>query len=315
VSDPAVSDPAASAPAHDVIVRFHGTRGSIPSPDPACARTGGDTSCVEIACGDARIILDAGTGIRRAASAAGGKGAGDIDIFLTHFHWDHVQGLPFFAGLHDASARVRIHAPCHNGLCAAELLGGRLAPVYFPVPVDAFAAQCTTHALDDDPVVTGPFRVNAIRVRHPSTTLGLRVTCGDVVIGYVPDNELGDPWGRTLRCVADPPGESPRHATYDELCAFLAGADLLLHDAMFTDAEYAARHGWGHSTLRQAVQLARDCGAKDLRLFHHDPARTDDELDALVDDQRESVAAAGSALHVDAARDGDAVRLAVGVCR
>jgi ribonuclease BN (tRNA processing enzyme) len=310
-----VSAPPADEPAHDVIVRFHGTRGSIPSPGPACARTGGDTSCIEIACGDARILLDAGTGIRRAGSTGTGNDADDIDIFLTHFHWDHVQGLPFFPPLRDAAARVRIYAPCHEGMCAADLLGTRLAPVYFPVPVHAFAAQCTTHVLDDGPVVTGPFRVDAIRVRHPSTTLGLRVTCGDLVIAYVPDNELGDPCGRTLPCVADPPGASPRHATYDELCAFVAGADLLLHDAMFTDGEYAARHGWGHSTFRQAAQLALDAGAKELRLFHHDPARTDDDLDAIVASLRNSLAAEGASLHVDAARDGEVVRLAAGVCR
>ena len=307
--------PEAGTPSRDVVVRFHGTRGSLPSPDPASARTGGDTSCVEIACGGARILLDAGTGIRRAGTSSAGSAAEDIDIFLTHFHWDHVQGLPFFPPLHDAAARVRIHAPCHDGMCAADLLGGRLAPVYFPVPVHAFAAQCTTHALDDGPVVTGPFRVDAIRVRHPSTTLGLRVTCGNFVIAYVPDNELGDPGGRTLQCVADPPGGSPGHSTYDELCAFVAGADLLLHDAMFTDAEYAARRGWGHSTFRQAVQLALDCGAKDLRLFHHDPARADDDLDAIVASLRSALVSEGATLRVDAARDGEAIRLAAGVCR
>jgi phosphoribosyl 1,2-cyclic phosphodiesterase len=291
----------------NTIVRFHGTRGSIPTPEPGNAVAGGDTSCVEVEAGGSRLILDAGTGIRRLGATLAGVASGaPMDIFLTHFHWDHVQGLPFFAPLHDPGARVRIFAPCQEDLGVADLLGGRLAPVYFPVPYSAFAAQCTTHALDDGPVESGPFEIHSIRVCHPSNTHGLRVRCGDVVIAYIPDNELGEPGARGLPCLADR-GRSTAYASYAALCSFVEGADLLIHDAMFTNDEYAGKRGWGHSTYGQALRLAQDAGVAELRFFHHDPDRDDVALDAIVADVRRNLERQGSPLRVDAARDGQTV--------
>jgi phosphoribosyl 1,2-cyclic phosphodiesterase len=246
------------------LVLFHGTRGSIPTPEPANARYGGNTACVEVVAPDAsRVFLDAGTGIRRAVPA--GSPAAEYDIVLTHFHWDHVQGLPFFAPLHDPDAVVRIHAPCQHDVCLADLLGSALAPIYFPVPYDRFAARISLHALEDGGFRAGSLEVSTIAVHHPSTTHGVRVRCGEIIIVYVPDNELE--------------GCAQRR---EALVEFARGADLLVHDAMFTGSEYAHRRGWGHSTFEQAAALAHDAGARRLLFFHHDPGRSDDELDRII---------------------------------
>lgn len=302
MSRPARAD--ADAPADDgtsgPVVCFHGTRGSVPTPEPANAHTGGDTSCVEIRYGARRLILDAGTGIRRLnRTLSCTECAAGIDIFLTHFHWDHVQGLPFFAPLQDPAAHVRIHAPSQDDVCIADLLGGRLAPVYFPVPYDAFAARTTLHSVNDGPWACDGVEVSSMRVVHPSHTHGYRVRCGGSVIVHVPDNELGD-MGAT------------GGGAYDALCAFVAGADLLIHDAMLTDAEYRARRGWGHSTFGQAIRLAEDAGVRRLRFFHHDPDRDDVALASIMTRIRRELAQRGSTLCVDVARDGETVRLARG---
>lgn len=278
------------------VVRFHGTRGSVPTPDAANACTGGDTSCVEILHDGGRVILDAGTGIRRLNRAiTPADYAAGIDIFLTHFHWDHVQGLPFFAPLRDPAAHVRVHAPCQDDMCLAELLGGGLAPVYFPVPYHAFAALTTLHTVDDGPWVGVGVEVASMRVVHPSNTHAYRVRVDGVVVAYVPDNELGD--------------SAPGDSAYDALCSFVAGADLLVHDAMLTDAEYPAKRGWGHSTFGQALRLAEDAGVRELRFFHHDPDRDDVALEAIIEPIRDQVGERGSGLIVNVARDGEAVRL------
>jgi phosphoribosyl 1,2-cyclic phosphodiesterase len=279
-------------------VRFHGTRGSVPTPEPQNAGCGGNTPCVEVLGGAGQILLDAGTGIRAAGTGSQGAGAtrqrraAPIDIFLTHFHWDHVQGLPFFGPLHDREARVRIHAPCQDRLCGRELLGPALAPVWFPVALQDFPATVTLHDLDTIVELGDDVQVMAQRVRHPSITWGLRVHCGGRTLAYIPDNEL-----------------EPDAGDYRTLCSFVAGVDLLIHDAMLTEDEFAARRGWGHSTSRQAVRLAEDAGVRMLRLFHHHPGRSDAELERMVRALRGSLLARGSTLDVDLAREGETVSL------
>lgn len=270
-----------------------GTRGSIPSPGPTTTRYGGNTSCLEVRAGERLLIFDAGTGIRALGQRlAAGPGPVEADLFLSHFHWDHIQGLPFFAPLYDARTRLRIHGAPQDGVDVRALLAGQMSGTYFPVPHDALAAEMEFCEMGEAPWVEDDVEVASIRVRHPGRTLGFRVRAAGASLAYIPDNEL---IGASYP--VDPDG-------YAELVAFLDGVDLLIHDAMFTDAEYPTREGWGHSTFRQTVRLAEEAGAGRLVFFHHAPDRGDDELDAIHADLREELGHRGSELETLLAREG-----------
>lgn len=269
-----------------------GTRGSIPTPGPATVRYGGNTSCLEVQADGRRYVFDAGTGIR-ALSRQLVEEAIEAELFLTHFHWDHVQGFPFCGQLYHPDTRVRVHGPPQDGAGVASVLAGIMAPAYFPVPLDALAPGVEFVDVDTLPWTDGRVEVAALRVQHPGFTCGYRLTAGGASLAYVPDNELGGADG----------------ALYRRMVEWAAGVDLLIHDAMCRDDEYARYPGWGHSSLSDAVRLAEDAGAGRLLLFHHSPERTDDELDAIVADVRRRVAERGSALRVDAAAEGVAIDL------
>ena len=278
--------------------RFWGTRGSIPSPGSATARYGGNTSCMELRLPDGhRIIFDAGSGLRPLGNSLMSTPGVTETIFLTHFHWDHIQGFPFFAPLYRRSSHLRIIGPSQHGIDIRSLFAGQMGPVYFPVPFQAIAADLDFHHLNDG-VWKGPgYRVQSLRVRHPSYTVGYRVEVGSHVITYVPDNELvagayevADDWAEQFR-------------------EFVRGSDVLIHDAMFTAEEYQNRIGWGHSTFDQVVELALSTDVRRLFFFHHSPERSDEELEAILDEKREFASAQGSSLVIDAADEGHEISL------
>jgi phosphoribosyl 1,2-cyclic phosphodiesterase len=285
----------------EVTLRFWGTRGSIPSPGPATARYGGNTACIEVRYGrDRRIIFDAGSGIRPLGHdlVASGESA-DGTVFLTHFHWDHIQGFPFFAPLYRPETSLEIVGPMQQNLDIRSLFAGQMGPVYFPVPFTALSANLAFRHLNEGTWEGDGYQVTAMRVRHPSFTVGYRVQVGGHVIVYVPDNELG---GASYDV-----GEG----WYERFQDFVRGADVLIHDAMYTNEEYPARLGWGHSTFDRAVELAESSNVSRLFLFHHSPERTDEELSAIVDRLRETQASRGSKLAIDAADEGEAVVMEV----
>lgn len=273
-----------------------GTRGSIPSPGRATARFGGNTSCLEVRTDDDRcFIFDAGTGIRvlgRRLDAL--EGSTNADLFLTHFHWDHIQGVPFFGPLYRPETRIRIHGPRQGDTDIETLFRGQMGSVYFPVPYEALSATLEFIHLDDEPWIDGNVEVSAIRTRHPSRTYGYRIRSGTAALAYIPDNELvggsyelgGDVW-------------------YRELVEFLDGVDVLFHDAMYTDQEYPTVEGWGHSTFSQAVRLAEDAGVRRLYAFHHAPERTDTELLELAARLRDDLVSRGSPLQLAIATEGE----------
>jgi phosphoribosyl 1,2-cyclic phosphodiesterase len=276
-----------------VSLRCWGVRGSIPTPGAGTHRYGGNTSSVEILVGNRRLIFDAGTGIR----LLGGHMSGDwsahhADIFLTHFHWDHIQGFPFFAPLYKPGVELRIVGPEQDDVDIQTLFARQMGPVFFPVPFEALAATTVFRHLNEGDWEEEGIRVRGLRVRHPSFTLGYRIEANGTAICYVPDNELGggsyqvdgEDWPTRFR-------------------AFLEGADVLIHDAMFTNEEYRNRVGWGHSTFEQALDLALDTGVKRLLFFHHSPERTDVALDRIVDRFRERSERVGGP-EVDAATEG-----------
>jgi phosphoribosyl 1,2-cyclic phosphodiesterase len=271
-----------------------GTRGSIPAPGPSTVRYGGNTSSLDVQAGGRRYVFDAGTGIRALGHQLAPEQPIDAELFLTHFHWDHVQGFPFCGQLYHPDTRVRVHGPPQDGAGVASVLAGIMAPAYFPVPLDALAPGVEFRDVDALPWTDGTVEVAALRVCHPGFTCGYRLRAGGASLAYVPDNELGE---------AD-------DARYRRMVDWAAGVDLLVHDAMYLDGEYARVRGWGHSRVSDAVRLAEDAGARRLLLFHHAPERSDGELDAITGDVRRGLAARGSALRVDAAAEG----VAIGLC-
>lgn len=270
-----------------------GTRGSIPTPGPATLRHGGNTSCLEVRAGGRRYLFDAGTGIRALGQGPETEERMEAELFLTHFHWDHVQGFPFCAPLYHPDTRVRVHGPPQDGAGVAGVMAGIMAPAYFPVPIEALSPGVEFVDVDARPWTDGTAQVTALRVRHPGFTCGYRLDSGGASLAYVPDNELG----------------GMDDGEYRRMVGWAAGVDLLVHDAMYDDGEYGRYRGWGHSRVTDAVRLAEDAGARRLLLFHHAPERSDDALDAMVAEVRRGLAERGSGLRVDAAAEGVAIPL------
>jgi phosphoribosyl 1,2-cyclic phosphodiesterase len=277
-----------------------GTRGSIPSPGPETVRFGGNTSCVEVQTASGqRLIFDAGTGIRALSRRLESvPGPLEADLFVSHYHWDHIQGFPFLSQLYQPDTRLRVYGPRQGDVPIDYAFAGQMSPLYFPIPLEAMAARVDFATANGTPWDGDGVEVTAFRVRHPGVTYGYRITAGGTSLVYVPDDELGD---------------DPDPAWYGEMVEFVAGADLLLHDAMFTDAEYQNFRGWGHSTFTQAVRLAADAGVGCLGLFHHAPDRSDTELEAIAGELRAGLAGKGSRMELMVAAEG--VELALGPVR
>ena len=284
-------------------VTFWGTRGSIPTPGVHTARYGGNTSCVAVTgARDQLVILDAGSGIRllgrelmRVASMPM-----NLDILLSHTHWDHIQGLPFFQPLNTRGNSVRIYGAAQAGVPLEEILDRQMDPVVFPVPLKALAADLRITEISGGRFEIDGFLVEAFRLRHPGTTLGYKLVParGGRTIAYLTDNELG-PGGSY-----DVPPEWRR-----ELVRFLGGVDTLIHDGMYSEAMIESRAGWGHSTPEQAVDLAAEAGVRRLVLFHHEPEHDDAAIDALLVAARSFAATHAPGLVVDAAMEGMALTL------
>ena len=277
-----------------MVLRYWGTRGSIPSPGPETVVFGGNTPCVEVRSGGRRWIFDGGTGVRSlGARLAAGGGAVEATILLTHYHWDHIQGLPFFSPLFQEGTELQVYGPQVGAYGPQAMMDQLLGPTNFPISCDHVKATLRIQAVEEPSFEVDGGQVSVFPTRHALGTCAYRLTVGGSTICYVPDNELvGGDYDR---------GPDWR----DRLEAFVAEADLLIHDAMFTDAEYERVVGWGHSTAEQAVELAAAAGVKRLALFHHAPDRADSALIDIVSRLRQELALAGSSLKVWAARESE----------
>ena len=281
-------------------IRFWGTRGSIPSPGSATVRYGGNTPCVELrTASDWLVILDAGTGMRelgrsllQRANGAGIRG----DIFLTHAHWDHIQGIPFFAPIFQPGNHFTIWGSKTLETSIDRVVRDQMSPVVFPVTFEELAATIDFCEIADERRKGNGFEVAAFPVRHPGGALAYRFQEGNGgtrALVYVSDNELGD--GAR---------QEPRSEWRDELVDFVRGAHLLVHDATYTPEEYAQHRGWGHSSYEDTLELALDAGVERLVLFHHKPERSDADVDRWVAVCQDSAKRRGSSLTVMAAAEG-----------
>ena len=251
----------------DFTVRFWGVRGSIACPGPETARYGGNTSSLEVRCGGRLLLFDGGTGIRYLGNLLAAETPIDADLFLTHTHFDHVCGLPFFRPFFDPRNTFRLWAGhLADGLTLRRVLFEFMMTPLFPVAPDVFRANVSYreftagNTLSPAPGIT----LRTAPLNHPNGATGYRIEYGGRSVCYLTDTE-------------HVPGAPDRH-----ILSLIADADLVIYDCMYTDAEHADGHvGWGHSTWQEGVRLCRAANAKRLVVFHHDPDHDDDALDAI----------------------------------
>ena len=292
-------------------IRFWGTRGSLPKPGSTTLHYGGNTSCVEVrTAGGTLIVLDCGTGVHGLGQALVAEEPSSVrgHLLITHTHWDHIQGFPFFAPLFVPGNVWDIYGPGGLGRRLEETLAGQMEYSYFPITLAQLGATIRYHDLVEDTFVLDDLRITTRYLNHPALTLGYRLEADGVVLVYATDHEphahpQPEHPGQT------PPGTPPVHREDRGHIEFLAGADLIIHDAQYTAAEYATRIGWGHSPVTYVVDAALAAGAKRLALFHHDPARGDAELDQLLGTCQERVTAGQGTLEIDAAAEGQLIDL------
>jgi phosphoribosyl 1,2-cyclic phosphodiesterase len=251
-------------------VTFHGVRGSFPCVTPSNRRYGGNTAAVSLeVAGEPLLLLDLGTGLPLLDGAAGraDQGGGfEATALLTHLHFDHVQGLPFFPPVLEAGTVLDVYGPHQPGGSLRQAVAGLIGPPYFPVPLDELPADLRFHEVLDETFEVGRAVVTVRPVPHLGPTVGYRVQWDGATLAYVSDHQAPLDLDQVDDAVL-------------ELCD---GVDLLIHEAQYTPEEFREKPDWGHCTVDYAVLVAQKAGARRLCLFHHDPWRSDDDLDALV---------------------------------
>lgn len=247
-------------------VEFYGVRGSCPCPATENQRYGGNTACVVLRVDDEPpIVFDLGTGLRAFGATQPTDGTFAGTALVTHIHWDHVQGLPFFPPVDRVGARLDIYGPAHDQGSLEEVFGGFMRPPYFPVRFSDLRGQFVFHEFDEADLAIGNAKVRVRPVPHTGPTVGYRVAWDGATVTYISDHQAP----LDLETVAD------------SVLELAEGADLLIHDAQYTPDEFEEKAHWGHGTVGYAISVARQAGVKTLALFHHDPSHNDDILDAI----------------------------------
>ena len=277
-------------------IRFWGTRGSIPSPGPFTLEFGGNTTCLEVVLGSGRrIVIDGGTGIRLLGEHLQTTVATiRIHLLLTHNHWDHLIGLPFFFPIYREDSEIQIDGWPLAFQALKRVFDDHMGDGFFPVAFEQLKAHTSfINKISRTPLVLDDVQIESLPLNHPQGCLGFRFRENDQTLVFITDNELGLDGGYR----------------FPDFVKFAQGADLLIHDAQYLPEDMPSHRGWGHSTFDEAVQLGLEAGVKSLLLTHHDPGRTDAQVRDIVRRARQIVEASGGTLAVDGAREGDQISL------
>jgi phosphoribosyl 1,2-cyclic phosphodiesterase/ActR/RegA family two-component response regulator len=298
-----------------ITIRFWGVRGSIPTPGPGTVYYGGNTTCLEIRAEDQIIVIDAGTGLRhlgKALNAEFGDKPIELTLLLTHSHWDHIQGMPFFSPLFKTINRVKMlgYEGARNSL--ETILNNQMESPFFPIGLRQVPANVQIEEMKDMNVDIGQVHVQAAFANHPGLCVGYRISTAAGSVAFFPDNE---PYLAPLRAKKEP-GLSARDTEFarsqnDKMIEFLHGTDVLIIDSQYDEEEYLHHVGWGHGCLNDVVDLAIDAQVRKLFLFHHDTDHDDAQISKMVEIARGLSIKRGSALEIDAAREGLALQLPV----
>ena len=296
-------------------LKLWGVRGSIPVPGPTTVGFGGNTSCVEVRADDEIIVLDAGSGIRSLGLALEeefGPRPIKMALLITHTHWDHIQGLPFFLPAYQKKNEIRVfgYDGARNGLRA--ILSDQMERPFFPISFNDLPSHLAIKDLKEMEFNIGKVKVRSKFLNHPGVCAGYRLYTSSGSLAFLPDNE---PYEILAEKLAEHNGGSAQRAReaaiaeHNKLVEFLRESDVLILDTQYTDEEYEKHIGWGHGSLSSVVSLALQADVKRLLLFHHDPAHDDAMLERMVEEARKLVAQSGKTLKVEAAREGEEISL------
>ncbi len=280
-------------------IRFWGTRGSIPSPGPNTLEFGGNTTCLEVVLHSGRrIVIDGGTGIRLLGESLKTSVATvRIHLLLTHNHWDHLIGLPFFFPIYREDSEIKVDGWPLAFQALKRVFDDHMGDGFFPVAFEQLKAHITfLNKIARHPIIIDDVQIDALPLNHPQGCLGFRFSEEGHTLVFITDNELGLNGG----------------SRFPDFVKFAKGADLLIHDAQYLPEEMPAVRGWGHSTYEEAVRLAMEAEVKSLLLTHHDPSRKDVEVREIVSRARQFATASAGLLAIDAAREGDMILLPAG---
>lgn len=283
-------------------LKFWGTRGSNPVSGAHYAHYGGNTSCLEIKSGDHRVIIDAGTGIRELGQELHPEEGETLHIFISHTHWDHITGFPFFSPLYKRNCTIIVWAPIGFEKNTKELFTNMLAHSYFPVRLDEMKAQISFRELrDHHPISIGNLLIDTHFTNHPGPTLGFKIKTPNISFGYVTDNEM------LLGYVGRPNAIHLKHPLLEphlNLIRFFKECSLMIHEAQYFPSEYGRKIGWGHSSIANATVLIKYIGVKEWIITHHDPNHTDQDLQKKIQLHSDIAADCNLQLNMRIAYDG-----------
>jgi len=296
-------------------LRFWGVRGSYAAPHASHLGVGGNTSCVEIRAGDHLLVCDGGTGIIPLGEALMQSSLREMLVVFTHYHWDHICGLPFFPPAFSPAWKIRFFGPGESAADIEQRLSNQMKAPYFPVEIETWMAAIEYVSPGGGALQHGPMSIRFHNVHHPGVTYGYRVEVAGKRIVYVSDNEVA--YLRTsIERRADEFDDEEhqilasieREERLSEIAA-VKGADILIHDAQYTPRDYERKRGWGHSCYVDTVNFAIDAGVKALYLYHHDPTYDDAKVDEIHRDCERLVEERGAALECVVAREGMVVEI------